>query len=215
MPEAACVLLPGVVVCFQNGRPLAPISHICPSPQTNLWGFFVGEIMKKTFGTQVLEHDARQLDLDADIIEYRKQMEPDIMASLQNECTTWKDKYPYSLHNSFYLVLNTTVHPVFRVPDIKAFVRVSCPTPVYKQSVWKYHRHSASLEFLWSIPDRILYYYVYNNAPQFLADPETQQLAKFVCLMESGELLQWVKKENGEKLDGVIKIAQESECLIA
>jgi hypothetical protein len=47
-------------------------------------------------------------------------------------------------------------------------------------------------------------------------DKECADLAKFVILMESGELLEWVKKENGEKRDAVIKIQeqQESECLM-
>ena len=45
-------------------------------------------------------------------------------------------------------------------------------------------------------------------------DKETEDLAKFVILMENGELLDWVKKENGEKIDAVIKINdEENACL--
>jgi hypothetical protein len=48
-----------------------------------------------------------------------------------------------------------------------------------------------------------LYYHIINNQLKYLNDKETAELAKFVILMERGELLQWVKKENGEKIDAV------------
>ena len=48
-----------------------------------------------------------------------------------------------------------------------------------------------------------------------IIDKETAELAKFVILMENGELLKWVKKENGEKIDAVIRIENEEQaCLM-
>ena len=168
---------------------------------------------KKLAGQIIHEHDSLSLDLEADIIEYRRAMEPDIMARLRDTADKAKDQDGYC-GKDFYIVLITIVDRVLRQPRIIPLARKSCPTPVYKQSVWKYKNTTAELEFLWSIPDAILYYHILNNQAKYLADKETQELAKFVILMESGELLRWVKKENGEKIDAVIKLDnEESICL--
>lgn len=162
---------------------------------------------KKLAGQRVLEHDNLRLDLEDDIIEYRRAMEPDIISRLNQTAQEAKSK-PYYTNRDFYVVMLTIVDKVLRQPRIIYAARRSCPTPVYKQSVWKCHKGSTELEFLWSIPDQIMYYHIVRNKQQYLTDIETADLAKFVILMESGELLEWVKKENGEKIDAVIKIAE-------
>jgi len=170
---------------------------------------------KKLAGQVIREHDNLGLDLDDDIIEYRRAMEPDIMLRLRNTADEAKNKPGY-IGKDFYIVLLTTVDRVLRQPKIIPLARKSCPTPVYKQSVWKYKRADDKLEFLWSIPDAILYYHILKNQVKYINDKETADLAKFVILMESGELLEWVKKENGEKIDAVIKVNQEEQaCLMS
>ncbi len=170
---------------------------------------------KKLAGQVILEHDSLHLDFEDDIIEYRRAMEPDIMAQLRETAKKAKNEDGY-IGKDFYIVLITTIDRVLRQPKIIPLARKSCPTPVYKQSVWKYKRSSDDLEFLWSMPDAILYYHILRNQVQFMNDKETEDLAKFVVLMESGELLEWVKKENGEKIDAVIKINnEENVCLMS
>ncbi len=164
---------------------------------------------KKLAGQIIAEHNSLALDFEADIIEYRRAMEPDIMARLRDTAQKAKDKEGY-VNKDFYIVLITIVDKVLRQPRIIPLARKSCPTPVYKQSVWKYKTITDGLEFLWSIPDAILYYHILNNQAKYVADKETAELAKFVILMENGELLRWVKKENGEKIDAVIKIDEET-----
>ena len=153
---------------------------------------------KKLAGQKILEHDGLRLDFEDDIVEYRRQMEPDIMVKLYDTAHKAKNETGY-IGKDFYIVLVTIVDKVLRQPRIMTLARKSCPTPVYKQSVWKYRRDSGTLEFLWSIPDAILYYHILNNKEKYFNDKETTDLAKFVILMENGELLEWVKKENGEK----------------
>lgn len=170
---------------------------------------------KKLAGQIIHEHDSLALDFEADIIEYREAMEPDIMARLNDTAQKAKDKDGYR-NKDFYIVLITTIDPVLKQPRIIPLARKSCPTPVYKQSVWKYRSASDNLEFLWSIPDAILYYHIMNNRAKYLADKETADLAKFVILMENGDLLEWVKRENGEKIDAVIKLdSEENTCLMS
>lgn len=169
---------------------------------------------KKTAGQIILEHDYQRLDLEDDIIEYRKAMEPDIIRQLRETADKTKDQDGYK-GKDFYIVLVTTNDRVLLQPKIIFLARKSCPTPVYKQSVWKCKSFTGELEFLWSIPDSLLYYHILANQPKYLQDRETADLAKFVILMESGELLKWVKKENGEKIDAVIKINKgEDACLM-
>jgi hypothetical protein len=66
---------------------------------------------------------------------------------------------------------------------------------------------------MWSIPDQVLYWHIIRNAPQYLNDPETAGLAKFCLLMESGELMEWIIKENGEKPDGIIQYKPQSQII--
>ena len=78
------------------------------------------------------------------------------MLRLRDTAYKAKDKDRYC-GKDFYIVLITIIDRVLRQPRIIPLARKSCPTPVYKQSVWKYKHTSAYLEFLWSIPDSILY----------------------------------------------------------
>lgn len=165
---------------------------------------------KKTAGSQILEHDAQRLELEDDIIEYRKSMEPEIMDAIYNTAHNAKSQDGY-VNKNFYVVLLTTTDRVLKQPKIITLARKSCPTPVYKQSVWKFHADTSLLEFLWSIPDAILYYHLIRNKAQGLADKETADITKYVMLMENGELLKWVKRENGEKQDALIVIDHNEE----
>jgi hypothetical protein len=173
------------------------------------------DAIKKLAGQVIREHDAQGLDLEDDIIEYRRAMEPDIMARLYDTAAKARMSDGY-FGKDFYVVLITTADRVLRQPKVITLARKSCPTPVYKQSVWKYMTVTGQLELLWSIPDAILYYHILRNQQQYLNDKETSDLAKFVILMESGYMLDWVKKENGEKVDALIKISsnEENVCLM-
>lgn len=174
---------------------------------------FLGTIMKskKLAGQIMLEHDKLGLDLEDDITEYRRSMEPDIIQRLYKTANDAKNQDGYR-GKDFYIVLITVVDRVLRQPKIMTLARKSCPTPVYKQSVWKYKTFDGQLEFLWSIPDELLYHHIIRNQMKYIDDKETSEIAKFVILMESGELLRWVKKENGEKKDAIIKINNKEEA---
>lgn len=93
----------------------------------------------------------------------------------------------------------------------KIWARQSCPTPLYKMSVFKFHHLSGSLEFLWTLPPAWRCEDIITHKQKYLDDKKWQQIAKFVLLDASGDLLEWIKKENGEKLDAVIKINKVKE----
>lgn len=171
--------------------------------------------IKKPVGQLILEHDQKQYDLEDDVREYTRIQAPDIMATLYDTADKVKNHNLYQDHD-FYVVMMYGPDRVLRQPKRVIFARRSCPTPVYKQSVWRYRQNTDSLEFLWSIPDMLRYYDILHNKQKYLDDVSWADITKTVILMESGELLEWVKKENGEKIDAVIKISpnEENECLI-
>lgn len=160
-----------------------------------------------TYGKKVFDHHAKNITLEDDVIEYRRGMEKEIIHNINRVVQEALLKPQYDLRD-FYIVILMRVEHIGQAARTFVFSRISCPTPVFKQSVWKYHRDSASLEFLWSIPDAILYNDIIAHPQKYAHDKETADLVKFVLLMESGELLTWVKKENGEKEDGVIQIKE-------
>lgn len=171
------------------------------------------EAKNKLAGQVILEHDARGLDLEDDIIEYRRSMEPEVMSRLYDTVAKSRMQDGY-FGKDFYVVLLMTAERVLRQPKFTYLARKSCPTPVFKQAVWKYKNASGELEFLWSIPDSIMYYHILRDPVKYLKDKETADIARFVVLMEDGALLDWVKQENGEKVDAVIKITnEEGVCL--
>lgn len=166
------------------------------------------EIILVTVGSQVSDHNAKNIELEDDVREYTQAMTPLLIDSLQDTVVN-SMKYPKYHNKDFYVVLVKNVDRILGQPKFQFWSRVSCPTPVYKQDVWKYHYLSGQLEFLWCIPSKDRYYHILANKQKYFENKETKRLAQFVCLMESGELLHWVKKENKELPDAVIMINKE------
>jgi hypothetical protein len=162
----------------------------------------------KTYGELLLEHRSKIHTMDDDVIEYRRAQEPALVKKIHDVAFQNKDK-PQYINKDFYLVLIWVHEPVSGQKKPLVFSRISCPTPVFAQAVWKYRRNSGCLEYLWGLPHGMLYYHVINSGNKYLLDPETEHLAKTCFLMHTGELLDWVIKENGEKKDAVIKIQKE------
>lgn len=167
---------------------------------------------RKTFGQIITEHHAKYLDLEDDIQEYSRAWWKDIKVKV-NECIFKTRQNPVYRNKDFYISIHLYKEKFTDAPRSLSVARLSCPTPVYKQIVYKHLRDVDKTEFLWSIPDKILYYDIINHSDKYLKDPKYADMAKFVILMESGELLKWIKKENGEKPDAVLSIKKdEDEC---
>jgi hypothetical protein len=165
---------------------------------------------KKTYGEQLVEHAQKNLGPEDDVREYRKVMERDIVKKIHStlEAALLEDGYK---DKDFYIVLMTKIERFGNAPRNYIFARKSCPTPQFRSSCWKYVNRTGKLEFLFSLPDEEFARAILANLPYYLQDKEYANLAKFVYLHESGELLTWVKKENGEKPDAIITI-KEAVC---
>jgi hypothetical protein len=74
--------------------------------------------------------------------------------------------------------------------------RASCPTPDHDQTVYKYHRKSEHIEFIWVIPDQQACQYLTLNA--LTLHKEEKVLLNFVLLFADGTLFQRAQQLNGE-----------------
>lgn len=159
--------------------------------------------IKKTVGQIVQENNDKGIELDDNVIEYTNEMAPLIVDILHS---TASESAKHSLYSNrdFYVVLVKNVDRILGQPRFQCWARRSCPTPVYKQDVFKYHHISGELEYLWSIPALDRYWHIVRNKHLYINKKETARLAQFVLSMESGALLEWVKKENGELPDAII-----------
>lgn len=166
--------------------------------------------LKKTAGQIVLEHDALGLETEDDIREYTRSMAPSEAQLLLSTAEQAKNHDLYR-KNDFYIVSTKRPDPVLKYPVTKVWARRSCPTPVYRQNVYKYHQGNGILTLLWTLPDRYRCNDILGNQNKYLQDNSWKDIAKTVILMASGELLNWVKKENGEKQDAVIIISPREE----
>jgi hypothetical protein len=81
------------------------------------------------------------------------------------------------------------------------FIRHTCPTPLYNQAAFKYNHRSGDLQFLWNLPSEMRYWQIFRNKEHYLAkdDEIMKNTCKFIILHQSGELFNWVIKENKEE----------------
>ena len=160
--------------------------------------------MKKTVGQQIQEHNAKNIQFEDDVRAYSEVMGQDIWT---NVCQFAMDtsKRPCFSAKDFYVVLQ--INHDRRLHEPKFIIkpaRSSCPTPCYKDTVWKYHHVSGDLEYLWHLPDETKAQYIMKHYMAYWENKETRTLAEFVKRAQTGELLRWVIKENGELPDAII-----------
>lgn len=167
---------------------------------------------KKTYG-QIINEMGKGVygALDDNLREYSKIMTRDYIQQLETR-VAHDSLLPAYKNKDFYVVSAFSVEPVGNKPKLVIWTRFSCPTPTYNQTVYKYHNLSASLEYLWNIPHEWTYKQLIGD-PRSLKDESeaVRNMAKFCFLMESGELLNWVLRENGEKPDGIIIKKKEED----
>jgi hypothetical protein len=161
---------------------------------------------KKTYGQAVFEHHAKLFPQEDDIREYTRAMQGDVMQEIWRVIDQDRNLNRY-LNRNFYIVVLWQVKRIgqgFAYPTIS---RISCPTPHPQQSVFKYRHLIGDIQFLWTLPkqDQID---DYARNPSSYLDTDEANSCKFAILYKEGKLLEWAKKENGDKPDAIIKINQ-------
>lgn len=79
------------------------------------------------------------------------------------------------------------------------YARMSCPTPDYDQTVYRYSHLKEEVEFLWVIPSQDTCHILKDNALQI--DPSERELLDFVLKFSDGSLFTLAKKLNHEAED--------------
>ncbi len=79
--------------------------------------------------------------------------------------------------------------------------RLSCPTPDYDQTVYKFKRKDNAPIFMWVIPSRDASIHLIKN--HLYVAEEERGLLKYVVAFQDGTLFKLAKELNGEKLESV------------
>ena len=132
-------------------------------------------------------------------IELEREMQKEYMKNVL-ECI---DAHKKMFDSDFYVVVITKREPL--MPNVLRnyfMARLSCPTPDYDQSVYKYNRSSQSIDYIWTIPSRETSHHLKENA-MYVAHEESD-LLNFVLEFADGTLYKLAKKLNGEAIDSPI-----------
>jgi len=120
------------------------------------------------------------------------------------EANIWEcvERCKKDFKDDFYIVVITKNEKL--LPNVFRnyfYGRLSCPTPDYDQTVYKFKRKDNAPIFMWVIPSRDACIHLIKNH-QYVA-PEEQGLLKYVVAFQDGTLFKLAKELNGEKLESV------------
>lgn len=168
---------------------------------------------KKKYGELLLDHQKTNPGPEDDVREYRKLIEREKITPLLIEAVEKALTQDYFRGRNFYISLIIKIEKIGAAPRFYAVPRLSCPTPHWRMSAFKYHCITSQLELLFSLPDEELGKSILAHKQEYLKNPTLGDMVKFVFLYDSGDLLKWVKKENRED-DGPMPIItwKETEC---
>lgn len=132
------------------------------------------------------------------VVELERSMQEDYLDNLKECITTHQKLFP----GDFYIVVITKNEKLMPNVFRNYFsARMSCPTPEYDQSVFKYVKASEHVEYLWTVPSKDTCIHLKENA-QYVVKEE-QELLRFVLHFLDGTLLNVSKHLNGEKVESI------------
>lgn len=101
---------------------------------------------------------------------------------------------------NFHIVLLIEIPKLYRGQVVRAYYipRISCPTPGYDQTVWRYNRDSGSLNLLWTIPAREICDDIRNGV--VISDMNKESM-RYATAFLDGSLMKKVKELNNEQFD--------------
>lgn len=150
---------------------------------------------KKTVGAVASELMQKEPD-KISIQEQQEAMQQDYMKNLLEAVDRGYKKYD----GDFFVEVQTKNEKLLPNVFRNYFIdRVSCPTPNYDQSLFRYNRKKGEVEYIWTIPSREACHHLKNN--QLEVVNEEQQLLRFVLMFDNGTLFLMCKKFNGEQID--------------
>jgi hypothetical protein len=167
---------------------------------------------KKTVGQMIAEVNAQEDEhFWQNYWDFRPYNSNDLWKAI-NETVNIHKKFPVHENKDFYVDIAHIKEAGLRKPVNKIMTKIDCPTPVYAQSVFKYHHLTGTLEFLWTLPTKQSVDEIVANPGAYQFDKEYGRTPKFAILFARGDLDKWVDKENGNKINNVvIKLKKDEE----
>lgn len=166
-----------------------------PSNLAARWVFNWRIMTKQTLGSIVTDLSQKTTE-KISIIDQQREMQKDYMKDLMQAIDRGYSKYP----GDFFVHVETKAERLLANTYRNYFIdRLTCPTPNYDQSVFRYNRTQGEIEYIWTIPDRESSYHLVQNALE--VSPEEKELLSFILKFADGTLFRLCKKLNGEKLD--------------
>lgn len=136
-----------------------------------------------------------------DAIELERSMQEDYIKNLIECIDAHKNKF----EGDFYVVVITKNERLMPNVFRNYFsARISCPTPEFDQSVFKYHKADEWLSHLWTLPCKDATYLLRDNALR--VHPDEKELLGFVLQLCDGSLDKLAKKLNGEEAESSLLI---------
>jgi hypothetical protein len=161
-----------------------------------------GEKDRKNIGEISQELLAKQPDTN-DPIELQQAMQYD---SFEDEFFAAVERGKKKYVQDFYIVVLNQRFRLFTNVIRTYFIdRLSCPTPDYDQSVYKFHRKKDEIEFLWVVPDKQTCEDMRDDA--LMIPPEMWTLLQFVLHFYDGTLLNKCKLLNQEEKQSLVLVA--------
>ena|SRR5271165_3648921 len=149
---------------------------------------------KKTVGAQALDLMQKEPE-SRDPIELQREMQAEYVDELLDCAETYAKK----CIGDFYIVVITKNEKLLPNVFRNFFLpRISCPTPDYDQSVYKYHHEHQMIEFIWTIPSKEACIHLRDNA--LIVDKSEHGLLQFVLWFEDGTLYRLAKRLNKEEM---------------
>jgi len=131
-----------------------------------------------------------------DPVEIERAMQEKYIVELVSCVEKNKRKY---IGNFFVVVLTKNERLMPNVFRNYFLDRLTCPTPNYDQSVYRYNSESEQIEYIWTVPARPVCHYLFEN--RIKIHPSERQLLNFVIDYRDGTLKKLCKKLNNEEAD--------------
>lgn len=144
--------------------------------------------------------------LSAELLQKEERPDHSAFEQMQEQLTGFEDHVHATVDSGkaayagdFYVVVVTKRERLMQnVLRNYFFTRISCPTPEWDQTVYKYHRKDERLEFLWVVPSKHACADLIANKLDI--DLSLSQLLKFVLDFEDGTLDNLARTLNNEPI---------------
>jgi hypothetical protein len=140
--------------------------------------------------------------------ELEQEMHKDYVANI----ITCVEKHKSIFPHDFYIVVITSKEALMKnVIRNRFLARLSCPTPDYDNTVYKYHRKDDRIEFLWVVPSMECAEMLHDNVLEVIDDDKP--LLKYVLDFYDGTLARLAIKLNKEDEGSSQLVPRKGELL--